>query len=201
MKKKRNSPSNSLSESVLREFRHRCAVCGRHSPQLHHIDEDPSNTVAENLLPLCPNCHLQDLHDPTSSPDPLKIRLFRRTKDPFILDPRFDPIWKRLRFLTPRKNEVDESWDYNCKNLLDFIGCLKMGEYYRPRILSLLCHTTEHFEFYRMRAGLPFKKADFDSIELFENAWHNFRANAIEDLCVEMLRYQEWSPINRTEAL
>ncbi len=100
-----------------------------------------------------------------------------------------------------QENEEPWNWQYNCSNLLDFIGCLKMGEYYKNRIQSILCRTTEHFEFKRKRAGLPYKSGDFDSRVLFENAWKTFRALAVEDLCVEMLRYQEWAPIKRFETL
>src|SRR5262245_60806519 len=98
-KKKRPAVSKAVSEQVLREYRHKCAVCGRHEPQLHHIDEDPTNNEPANLIPLCPNCHLQDIHAPTIPFETQKMRLFRQCKDPFILDARFDPIWTRVRFL------------------------------------------------------------------------------------------------------
>jgi len=67
MPKKRLSIPKAISEQVLKEYRHKCAVCGRHDPQLHHIDEDPSNNDPANLMPLCPNCHIQDIHAPTTT--------------------------------------------------------------------------------------------------------------------------------------
>src|SRR6478752_4597057 len=99
MSKTRPSIPKGVSDAVLKEYRHLCSMCGKTGPHLHHIDENPTNNVAENLLPLCPNCHLQDVHDPTAPLDSLKLALFRRCKDPFILDHRFHPIWKRLKFL------------------------------------------------------------------------------------------------------
>ena len=62
-------------ESILREFNHRCAICGSDRPHIHHIDEDATNNELENLLPLCPNCHLLDQHNPTSPVDPRKLYL------------------------------------------------------------------------------------------------------------------------------
>jgi 5-methylcytosine-specific restriction endonuclease McrA len=99
MAKKRVSIPRQVADAVLKEYRHKCAVCGRHSPQLHHLDEDPTNNDPKNLLPLCPSCHLQDIHDPTSPPELRKLRLFRIHKDPLILDPRFHPIYRRMGFL------------------------------------------------------------------------------------------------------
>jgi len=38
-----------IKEKVLDEYDHRCAVCAGDRPHLHHIDEDATNNVAENL--------------------------------------------------------------------------------------------------------------------------------------------------------
>jgi 5-methylcytosine-specific restriction endonuclease McrA len=54
-----------LREAVLKSYNHRCAICGSDHPQIHHIDENPGNNDELNLLPLCPNCHLTDQHNPT----------------------------------------------------------------------------------------------------------------------------------------
>src|SRR5258708_3400137 len=97
-KKKRSKPG-ATGEAVLKEFNYRCAVCGEDRPHLHHIDEDPSNQDSLNLLPLCPNCHLTDQHNPTARRDPRLLRLFRVHKDPTILSPQFFPLFERLLFL------------------------------------------------------------------------------------------------------
>ena len=63
-KKTRTDIPKTVREAVLKEFNHRCAVCGGDRPHLDHIDEDPSNNDPFNLLPLCPNCHIRDRHNP-----------------------------------------------------------------------------------------------------------------------------------------
>lgn len=192
MVKKRVSIPKSISDQVLREFRHKCAICGRHEPQLHHIDEDPANNVVENLLPLCPNCHLQDSHNPTAAPDIYKVKLFRRTKDPLVLDPKFHPIWIRLQFL--RENEEDriESWQWCCNNLCEFIKALKMGEYYANFITAILKNPYDHYIIYQHKIGNKIQKASLRDNKELQEKISAHRATAIEDICVEMLRYQEW---------
>jgi hypothetical protein len=56
---RRPSIPRKLSDEVLYKCAFRCCVCRIHRarPQLHHIDGDPGNNTAENLAPLCSNCH------------------------------------------------------------------------------------------------------------------------------------------------
>ena len=193
MVKDRKKIPKAISEQVLKEFRHRCAVCGQHEPQIHHIDEDPSNNVPENLLPLCPNCHLQDSHDPTSPPDPLKIRLFRRSKDPVVLDPKFHPIWTRLKFLRESDEERVASWEWSCHNLIGFIKALKMGEYYANSVIGILNEPRSHYIVYQKRIGNELSEEDISHDPDLQKEVVAYRATVIEDICVEMLRYQGWS--------
>jgi hypothetical protein len=87
-----------IREQVLKEYNHLCAVCGEVNPQLHHIDEDPSNNNPMNLIPLCPNDHLIDVHNPTQPIEPGKLRLLRKYKDPTVLTPQFHPLFVRKNF-------------------------------------------------------------------------------------------------------
>jgi hypothetical protein len=187
MAKKRAAIPKAISEQVLKEFRHKCAICGRHEPHLHHIDEDPSNNTIENLLPLCPNCHLQDSHDPTAPVDSYKIQLFRRIKDPLIFDPRFHPLWSRLRFLRENESDRAESWKWSCNNLCEFVKALNMGQYYSNLIMGVLKAPHEHYIVHQHKQG---KKISKENINL--NELHIFCATVIEDMCVEMLRFQKW---------
>jgi hypothetical protein len=191
MSKSRPVIPKGVSDAVLKEYNHRCSMCGHDKPHLHHIDENPSNNDPSNLLPLCPNCHLLDTHDPTAPIDPNKIRLFRRCKDPAIFDPRFEPLWKRLKFL--RLKEINEvvQWEYSCHDLKSFLRSLKMGEYYSSRVAHVLQRPLEHATVELIRTG---KAKDQDQVkQMSADLLHSTRASIIEDLCVELLRFQEWS--------
>ena len=61
-KQKRKATSLTLTKAVLKKYNCRCQFCGNDDInilELHHIDEDPSNTTIDNLIPLCPNCHVK----------------------------------------------------------------------------------------------------------------------------------------------
>lgn len=127
-------------EVVFGEYNHRCAICGADKPQIHHIDEDHSNNEIDNLLPLCPNCHLTDQHNPTKKIDPQKLQLFRKYKDPAILKPQFDPIFVRQSFLSSVE-EGEESigeLEQKAKELVDFIADFEMGGFYSKKLSELL---------------------------------------------------------------
>lgn len=139
-KARRILPTYKVREKVMAEFRHLCAVCGKHSPQIHHIDGDKNNNELLNLLPLCPNHHLLDAHSPTEAIPPLKMKLFRRFKDPSIFLPQFHPVFERLFFLLNADSEIESDAGLGSKasDLLDFISHLQMGAYYAPRIKKLI---------------------------------------------------------------
>jgi len=128
-----------VSEGVLKEFNHRCAVCGSDRPQMHHIDEDRSNNRPENLLPLCPNCHLNDQHNPTAPPDQHKLALFRKYKDPAILHPKFYPLWIRCRYLLDINDISSRELSSRGVELTEFVRCLAMGSFYGQRVFDLVC--------------------------------------------------------------
>jgi hypothetical protein len=50
---------DAIRSAVLMSNRHACCVCQKPRVQLHHIDGDPSNGVAENLAALCTDHHDQ----------------------------------------------------------------------------------------------------------------------------------------------
>lgn len=119
-----------VRNALLNEFDHRCAICSGERPHVHHIDEDASNNVIENLLPLCPNCHLRDQHSPTRRIEVQKLQLFRRHKDPAILLPQFHPLYVRQAFLTdiePGDGDVT-GLEAQATELIEFISDLEMGK-------------------------------------------------------------------------
>lgn len=168
-------------------------MCGRHEPHLHHIDEDPSNNSPANLIPLCPNCHLQDIHDPTSPFDPEKVRLFRRLKDPFVLDPRFHPIWNRLKFLREGGDEQGFRWRGRCDDLLAFVHGFEMGDYYAERIRPILERPVHYFGEHLQGQGQDISAQAIYADPNLRKQANEFRTAVIEGMCVEMLRYQGWS--------
>jgi hypothetical protein len=191
-KKKRISIPKYIAEAVLKEYRFKCAICGRTNPQLHHLDEDPSNNDPQNLLPLCPNCHLQDTHDPTSPPAPLKLRLFRLHKDPLVLDPRFHPIFLRIAFLH-EKDLRPNLFKYRANELLSFISELKMGTFYRKKILDYLNNFIELFILKYEEDGKSITKPDVQTDQSLRTLAYEFRKQEIERLVIEQLRYQGWA--------
>ena len=72
----RKAVPRATRDEVLREFNHACAICGTANPQIHHIDGDHSNNDPLDLLPLCPNCHLGDQHNPTRPLEPGRVLCF-----------------------------------------------------------------------------------------------------------------------------
>jgi len=196
MPKQRTHIPKAISESVLKEYHHKCAICGRPNPQLHHLDENPSNNDSLNLLPLCPNCHLQDTHDPTSPPDPQKLKLFRKYKDPLILDPRFQPIFRRLLLIhdLEMRSQRINLYKYKVDELLHFVAEFQMGDFYRKRMLDLLNNPSIH---YRLKLQSDLQNSDSPPIKedgAFSNAACLYSFQQVEFLVVEMLRYQEWEP-------
>lgn len=140
MGKTRTDVPKGTREEVLREFNHRCAICAADRPHLHHIDENPTNHEPLNLLPLCPNCHLGDEHNPTARIGAGRLGLFRRFKDPAILAPQFLPVYSRLAFL----DEVDvceestQVIERAATELVSFLRVLEMGAFYADRVHQLL---------------------------------------------------------------
>lgn len=169
-------------------------MCGRHAPQLHHIDENPSNNTEQNLIPLCPNCHLQDTHNPTSPPDPRKLRLFRKYKDPLILDARFHPIFIRTQFIYDESlRSRKRRFNYLATELLDFVAELQMGAFYREKIGSHLNYTYSHYAVKLQDSGQAIGKDAVASSAELRSAAHQFCAESVEALIVELLRYQGWT--------
>src|SRR5262249_54052945 len=130
MSNKREAIPRAVRDSVLKEFNHRCGICGKDRPQVHHIDENPANNDPSNLIPLCPNCHLTDQHDPTRPIPSAKLQLFRKYKDPTILKPQFHPLFTRLQFLD-NIDSIPTTHDLSRKaeELVLFVAVLEMGRF------------------------------------------------------------------------
>ena len=194
MPKTRVTIPKQVQEGVLREYNHRCAICGADRPQIHHIDEDPSNNVPKNLLPLCPNCHLTDQHDPTRRIATGKLQLFRRYKDPTVLSPQFHPLFNRLQFLSGI--EVDDSptssLEEQADELVEFVNVLEMGSFYAKEIRKLTKPPV------RVSVFVLGDGPDPESERRFRRENREYRAQLADvrervvELVIELLRYQPW---------
>ncbi|MBA2881800.1 hypothetical protein HNR65_002131 [Desulfosalsimonas propionicica] len=190
----RESIPKKIKEAVLDEYDHRCAVCAGDRPHLHHVNEDATDNDPMNLLPLCPNCHLRDQHNPTKKIDVGKLKLFRKYKDPTILKPQFHPIYERTLFLN--EIEINDSnvaeIENRAKELIEFVASLEMGDFYSKRlnelvgplkrvfVMALGGGPDPHYERQRKRANYDYRE------KISQNK------DDVYSLIVELLRYQKW---------
>ena len=193
MTKTRVPPPKAIRDAVMNEFNHKCAICGKERPQVHHIDEDPSNNDPLNLIPLCPNCHLIDQHNPTGIVDPAKVRIFREYKDPAILTPQFHTLFVRLKFLD---HVLDTQTPYalqkRAEELVAFVAELEMGKFYSPQIHNL----TKPRQYSHRATGGSGATAELQVAQQreaaeFREQLRNVRSRVVH-LVVELLRFQSW---------
>jgi hypothetical protein len=158
---------------------------------LHHIDANPANNDPQNLLPLCPNHHLTDQHDPTAPVDPLKLRLFRQFKDPAILTPQFHPLFRRFSYLLALTDDSDVSGAHEAHvELVAFINGLGMGTFYHKQIHDLLANSSPWVAILGESDAESRRHLD-ERAQLYRAKLLTNRDKAIE-LIIEMLRYQDW---------
>lgn len=192
-KPKRIAIPKSTKDAVLKEFNHRCSICGGDRPQVHHIDENPSNNDPLNLLPLCPTCHLRDQHDPTRTLEVDRLRLFRAKRDPLILQERFEPLWRRSKWLLNVDQYTLDQLSTKAEELASFVEALAMGAFYAKQLRSLL------------EVPAMGRVSFTDTPSHIHEKWNRedtatYRAVLAENrevafgLIVELLRYQQWAP-------
>ena len=194
MAKNRSNLPTKTRNAVLSEFHHRCAICGTESPTIHHIDENPANNAQENLIPLCPNCHYLDHHNPTSPVNQRKLQLFRRYKDPLILSPLFEPLFRRFEFLLALdKSTFDtEAAQTKADELVQFISSLEMGSFYGKKINLLISEPINPRVFGLDTPDYFFHQwVEDERKEYFDKL--NGAVEQVLELVVELLRYQQWT--------
>lgn len=194
MAKDRKAIPKATKDRVLKEFNHRCAICGADRPQLHHIDENPQNNELSNIIPLCPNCHLIDQHDPTQSINPLKLTLFRKYKDPHILKTEFHPLFNRLQFLFAPAEPADAyKIDEKAEELIDFVSEMEMGSFYAKK-LSLIIRMTHSPTV--MVIGNHESERFWEETREKDKEEYTLKIGKVRDqvveLIIELLRYQKW---------
>lgn len=181
-----------LRNLVLGEFNHRCAICAADRPQLHHLDQNPGNNDRLNLIPLCPNCHLTDQHNPTHAIQADILRLFRTYKDPVILSPQFGPLHSRYAFLDAVTDGSDTTdLERRAEELTAFVRALKMGRFYGDQLYTLLTYSRTA-QVYFAEEG-PDQHVRLSDAAAFRRLLRDNRAR-VRDLIIELLRYQDWPP-------
>lgn len=194
MVKSRKDIPKATKESVLGEYNHRCAICGGDRPHIHHIDENPDNHDQLNLIPLCPNCHLTDQHDPTRPVEPERLSLFRKHKDPHILSSQFEPIFNRLRFLSAVDSDSNAVvLDSKSEELVEFINEMEMGSFYSKKIAELI--RLDHAPVVAFADGSELiRRAVESNLQDYRDYLKQLVDNREEvySLVVEILRYQDW---------
>ena len=189
----RHRPSEAIRTKVMNEFSYLCAICGKTQPQIHHIDQDASNNALDNLLPLCPNHHLLDAHNPTSPIPTAKLILFRKFRDPAIFLSQFSPLFDRMKFMLEPEllsSELHELQSMTA-DLLKFVSYLNMGNYYSHRIYPLIGWIQPTSD----------SQGVLQTLDREQNAGHLYRAKLIAQsdgavrLLIECLRFQNWKRI------
>jgi hypothetical protein len=190
---KRSPIPRAVRDQVLKEFRHRCAICGADHPQLHHIDEDPANNDPLNLIPLCPNCHLTGQHNPHERLDPQRLRFFREYKHPFILKAEFFPLFTRLNFLAEASEQPIEHLTQAAEDLLSLVRAHAMGEFYASQVERLVAYESTGWGF-----TLGDSASERRAKETVREDGLRYRVKLTQSrpevhrLIVEMLAYQKW---------
>jgi hypothetical protein len=180
-----------ISEKVLKEFNHRCAKCGTDNPHLHHIDENPSNNDPLNLIPLCPNCHLVDQHNPTRLVEPGKLRLFRIYKDPAILKPQFHALYIRFLFFESAETTYDiDELERKAIELLEFILTMEKGEFY-AKVIGNLILPSDLINYNESRTRfVGIEKKIQRGLEYHQQL--QAVKERVYELIIELLRFQSW---------
>ena len=184
-----------IKDALLDEYNHRCAVCGGDRPHVHHIDEIPSHNELQNLLPLCPNCHLRDQHNPTRKIDIPKLQLFRKYKDPAILLPQFHPIYTRQAFLetVQLNDEPTDELKRQAEELIELVQSLEMGEFYGKRLTEQIGPLRRAIMMSLGGGHDPRYEQQVSEVRRDYRQKLVGNKDAARQLLVEMLRYQPWA--------
>ena len=172
MTKTRTQIPKKIKDAILKEYHHKCAFghANPPAPELHHIDENPSNHDALNILPLCPNCHSSKLN-------PRILSLFRKYKKWEILSVEFELLLDKATAIFKRfGNDYYAYCHQDGKDLLAFVRNLEKGEYYADAIDDWI-------------RAIP--EPDQETPEGLE-AFNRQRCEAIMGLLVELLPFQGW---------
>lgn len=108
-KGKRTRPSKSQERRIWDESGSRCQFCGTAGTaalQIHHLDENPANTVDTNLIAICGACHERYKHGQISRNETFRVKYYLMEGRPQY--PLFAP--KRSK---PRRKKTEINVEVN----------------------------------------------------------------------------------------
>ena len=129
-----------------------------------------------------------DTDNPTRKIETGRLRLFREWKDPAILSPQFEPLFRRLVLLQHSSGDTEEVCG-QAEDFCNFVRSLRMGRYYanrfheliKPPLLFVLTEEAKRqSEQYRIEGAQLINRLNDCYAELVR-------------LSVELLRYQDWA--------
>ena len=178
-------------DGVLKEYSSNCAICDAPYHEMHHIDGDPTNHDALNLLPVCANHHNPYFHRNADPIDPRRVRLFRKYKIKKILLPQFAPLFQRILFLFDMEEpagytrEKARACEISGEDLVRFVKALNMGSYYYGILGGLLPE---------VKRRVHYKPEEDWEQRSARDYWDDLRAvrDRIIEQIVELLAYQPW---------
>lgn len=187
-----------LKRKILSEYDHKCALpeCSERG-HIHHIDEDNTNNTPENLIPLCPNHHMNGQHNIYRKIPIERLRLFRIYKEDKLLASEADSLIGRFAKLY---EAVDSGDDFSSiKSISDdfvcFIDSYKDSPYYTKKLIGLIK--------YRGPAIVSYggSEQSCENKQLLQNSYKKFpirlldKKEEIERLLVEFVRQQSWQSL------
>lgn len=114
----RKNPNYKQKISLLEEVQQKCPFCTFSDTKLlefHHIDENPANTVLNNLLAVCPNCHsaigAKDITKSTVELKKKELKIFAKhkvIKQPKSKDEAVDGILKYCGFINEHLSSYEK---------------------------------------------------------------------------------------------
>ena len=191
----RSTIPRAVRDNVLKQYKYRCVRCDSTDPQVHHIDKDPSNNNALNLVPLCPNCHLNWFHGAATADKARQLAFFRRYNAKASLSPKFLPLLRRLNFLdeVTEQSNVKELRTASAE-LVSFVKALAHGDFYARKISRLLA-----FEPFIASVSIPYGGslpqwyiAGMNEQDPRHRRKLRSARTAVYDLVAELLTYQDW---------
>jgi len=127
-----------------------------------------------------------------SSDDDGRMRLFREYNDRVILDPRFDSLWQRMRFLRALDAVTLAELRGAIEDLQAFVASLAMSSYYAPRLARLLAVTPVHGPLEPSLSADDVSRIEAEALLSYRRELAE-RRTQIETLIIEAARQQPWA--------